>query len=151
MISVAHLIVTRVGYIGWSLLLVSPILGSRQALAEPCLTQETLAVVQSRLGDIPTAVFLAGTGLGLCNPGPSYESQSSIQRIDELSAQAAMNPEELSCPSSPQVATGPLRFNLLVPEAAGYSTASGPTKVCNCTKFKEALREAQAALRSRSQ
>lgn len=132
------------------LLLISPLLLGQPTLAEPCLTQETLAVVQRRLGEIPAAVFLAGTGLGLCNSGPSYNSQLSIQRIDELSTQAAMNPEELSCPSSTQVAAAPQGFNL-APEAAGYSIASGPTKVCSCTRYKEALREAQSALRSLSQ
>jgi hypothetical protein len=132
-----------------SLLLISPVLLGQPALAEPCLTQETLAVVQRRLGEVPASVFLAGTGLGLCNPGPSYDSQLRIQRINQLTNQAEMNPEQLSCPSSPQAASAPSGFSL-TPEAA-YPTASGASKVCSCTRYKEALREAQAALRSRSQ
>jgi hypothetical protein len=117
---------------------------SQPAAAEPCLSREAMELINLRLGQLGALAFSTGTGLGLCS-SDSLGVEQSVQRIDELSASAEMSLEQLSCPSSDHVATGSGSFHL-VPQAAGFS--SGPTKTCSCSQYKEALREARAALRS---
>lgn len=116
---------------------------AQPAVADPCLSREAVDVIQRRLGQVGALAFAAGTGLSLCSEGSS-ELEISLQRIDELSSSAEMHPEQLSCPASANVATERGVFHL-VPQAAGFS--SGPTKSCSCSEYKDALREAQSALR----
>ncbi|KEF42525.1 MAG: hypothetical protein ER33_05605 [Cyanobium sp. CACIAM 14] len=129
-------------------LLAASVLLARPAFAEPCLTAETLAWIQSRLGEMAAAAFLAGTGLSLCGPVTSDAMPSSLQRIDELSAEDAMNPEQIACPPSSGLA---MQRQGLIPEAGGSLSSSASTKICTCPKLREALRVAQEALRSRGQ
>lgn len=123
--------------------MISSTLLAQPALADPCLSSETLALIEKKLGQVGALAFVAGTGLNLCS-NESSEFQQSLQRISELSASAESYPELISCPSSAGVSTQSEDLNL-APNEAGYST--GPTKTCSCSQYKVALREAQAALR----
>jgi len=117
------------------------------AVADPCLSRETIEHIQRRLGQVGALAFAAGTGLGLCQDDYSgarqYEILQSVQRVDQLSASADMYTEQLSCPSSASTSSGSGGFNLVPGEVYG----SGPTKNCSCSQYRQALREAQAALR----
>jgi hypothetical protein len=132
-------------------LLTSTWCWDQPAKAEPCLTQETLAFVQQRIGGASTDIFLLTTGLGLCQTGSNDDARLSLQRIEELSTEAAMNPEELACPPlSAQTATALQGGRFLVPEASN-PVASASTRTCTCARQNEALRLAQEALRRRAQ
>lgn len=129
------------------LLVASSALFPLPAAAYPCLSRETIEHIQRTLGQVGALAFAAGTGLGLCQDdysgGRQYEILQSVQRVDQLSASAEMYAEQLSCPSSASMSSGSGPFNLVPGEAYG----SGATKTCSCSQYRQALIEAQAALR----
>lgn len=125
-----------------SLLAISSTVLAQPSVADPCLSSETLAHIQRRLGQVGAIAFVAGTGLGLCS-NESSEFQQSLKQISDLNASADINPEQISCPSSSSAATQADGF-YLVPNAA---YPSGTTKTCSCSQYKEALKVAQDTLR----